>query len=190
MTEQAPSLRRSIVGSIDSFLDIASSFSNDFSHFPCHFPRKIFLARNHEVADLSQNVAAPRRRNETPFFKSQAGSLHRFVNIFFRRLRKNSDQFIPICRIAILERFRGLCVNPFSIDKVLKFLRHDDSKKDLHISQALSGGEVYFRVVISLIRLSQKYNPHNADFLSGQTRCRDHRLKAPPSLPRLLLILP
>ncbi len=125
MPEQPPPFARGIVGRVDPFLHVAPGLRQHLPHLARHLAGKLFLPRNHQVADLPQDVAPLRRRDQPPLLEGRPGRLHRFVHVLLPRSGERADDLVPVGGIPVLECLARPGINPLPVDEILKFLWHE-----------------------------------------------------------------
>ena len=73
---QTPPLAGGVVGAIDGFLNVATRFSENFSHFARHFGGAIFLALDQNFGGAKKNFGAFRSRRKSPLVIRSFGGIN------------------------------------------------------------------------------------------------------------------
>ena len=123
-TEQAPAFAGHIESAVDPFLHVAAGFFEHLAHFAGLDARELFFIFAQKLADTIEQFTTLWRRHQTPTGKGIFRGLDCSIHICRCRGGKQTDQIVPLRRIAVLKsplRFRR---QPLTIDKVLECVGH------------------------------------------------------------------
>ena len=118
--EHAAAFAGVVIGSVDSFLDVAARFFEDFAHFAGHVAGVLFFALDQDFGGAEDDLGAARGRNQAPLGEGAFGSVHRCVHVGLVRSLEDGDNFAGVGWVAIFEGLSGDGVDPFAVNEVLE----------------------------------------------------------------------
>src|SRR5690606_29663108 len=92
LTPQAAPFARHVEGHVDAFLHVPTRLGEDLAHLLRHFPGKLLLTLDQELADPVEDLTPLRRRVEPPAIEGFARRLDCSLNVLLRALGKRPDQ--------------------------------------------------------------------------------------------------
>ena len=121
--EEAPSFAGGEEGHVDRFLHVAARLRQHLPHLARHQPRELLLVALQDVARRVQDLGPPGRRRVSPAGERLLRGRDRGVHVRLAALREETDDVVPVGRVAILEGLAGCGRNPLSPDEVATAFR-------------------------------------------------------------------
>ncbi len=128
LAELAAAFACPVQGAIDAFLDVAASLLEYLAHFARCVVSQLFLVLLEPQAQLHDEFASLRGRDETPLLEGLLGRLDRRVDVLGAAVLEMADDVPRVSRVDVHERLARLAGDPLAVDKILvnrSFLCHD-----------------------------------------------------------------
>src|SRR5438445_4791681 len=118
-TEHAAAFAGHVVGGVDGFLHVATSFFKNLAHLASHVAGIFFFAFHQHLGGAVDDLGAAGSGNLTPFGEGTLGGVNGSIDIGFRRFLEDAHHFANGGRIAVFESVASGSFHPFAVYEVL-----------------------------------------------------------------------